>query len=73
MSDETNTVRKGDPGDLRGGVSKRALDIFGAALELNPAEIKAFVDRECGEDAALDAEVKRLFAADRRSDILFPP
>ena len=42
--------------------------IFDAALDLPPDEQTAFIDRECGGDAALRAEVLELVRAYHRSD-----
>ena len=39
---------------------EQAKEIFGKALDRTPAEREAFVRRECGEDAAVKAEVDRL-------------
>ena len=41
----------------------RVTDLFNAALEREPAERAAFLDRECGGDEALRAEVASLLAA----------
>ena len=46
----------------------RAIDeLFSQVLELEPEERRAFLDRACGDDAALRAEVEELLAADARA------
>src|SRR5262249_52906096 len=43
----------------------RVASIFEAAVDLAPDEAARLLDRECGDDAALRAEVERLVAHDR--------
>ena len=46
----------------------RAIDeLFFRALELEPEERRGFLDRACGDDAALRAEIEELLAADARA------
>ena len=49
-----------DPGDTYG----RALELFSKALGLSEEERQAFLDRECGADAQMRAEVESLLAHD---------
>jgi serine/threonine-protein kinase len=46
-------------------------DIFGRALERDPAERAAFLDRECAGDATLRQALDRLFDADRAAASVF--
>src|SRR5688572_14525794 len=41
----------------------RLRQVFESVLELDPAEVPAFLDRACGSDAALREEVEQLLAA----------
>ncbi|HSK71383.1 MAG TPA: protein kinase, partial [Pyrinomonadaceae bacterium] len=43
---------------------KKITEIYKAALELEPAERKAFLDEKCGEDESLRAEVESQLSAD---------
>ncbi|WP_440223802.1 serine/threonine-protein kinase [Dokdonella sp. MW10] len=43
---------------------RRVASLFDACLELAPIEREALLDRECGDDAALRAEVEHLLALD---------
>src|SRR3712207_6641501 len=47
---------------------RRVDDIFDAAIDLPTGEQSAFIDRECGEDAGLRAEVLALVRAYHYSD-----
>jgi serine/threonine-protein kinase len=47
---------------------RRVDSIFDAAVDIPPGERTAFIDRECGDDAALRAEVLELVRAYHRSD-----
>ncbi|MEM7515923.1 MAG: serine/threonine-protein kinase, partial [Planctomycetota bacterium] len=49
----------------------RALEIFRQALDLEVEERAAFLERECGLDESLRAEVDALLAADERDDGTF--
>lgn len=51
-----------DPGVLR--------DLFDKAVSLVPQDRAAFLDRACGQDAALRRDVERLLAADARGGAL---
>ncbi|MEM9380614.1 MAG: serine/threonine-protein kinase [Planctomycetota bacterium] len=48
-----------------------AKDIFLDAIDLSPADVAAFVDERCGDDAALRAEVERLLTAHGISEDVF--
>ena len=47
---------------------RRVDSIFDAAVDVPPEELTAFVDRECGGDEALRAEVLELVRAYHHSD-----
>ena len=47
---------------------KKVREVFDAAAELAPAERAALLDRACGEDAGLRAEVERLLRAYDKAD-----
>ena len=46
---------------------KQIDDLFGAALELDPDERRAFLDRACAGDGALREEVEKLLESDGRA------
>lgn len=46
---------------------KKITEIYNAALELEPAERKAFLDERCGEDESLRVEVESLLLADQEA------
>ncbi len=46
---------------------KKITEIYNAALELEPAEKKAFLDEQCAADEALRAEVESLLSADEEA------
>ena len=46
---------------------ERAESLFHGALDLDPAERRAFLERECGADARLRDEVLALIESDRRT------
>ena len=54
---------------------RRVSDLFEAALRLDPAEREAWLERACGRDAQLRAEVARLLAHDERvnQDLFLSP
>ena len=54
--------------------SRRAIEVFEAAWERAPSERGAYLDKACGGDAALRAEVESLLKADERAaGFLEPP
>ena len=48
---------------------QRVNQVFLGACDLGPAELLAYLNAECGDDAALRAEVERLLAHDETGDI----
>ena len=48
--------------------SKRAAEIFQAAVTLEPTELMTFLDVECGDDGTLRREVESLLSHDRDDD-----
>ena len=52
---------------------RRVSDIAGRALEKDPSAVGAFLDRACGDDRALRAEVERILAANAGFDSLLDP
>ena len=48
--------------------SRRAAELFEAALDRDPADRAAFLDQACGENRALHAEVEALLAADAKAE-----
>ena len=50
----------------------RMKEIFSAALEAPEAERNGYLESACGEDAELRAEIERLLAAERHSDLRSP-
>jgi serine/threonine protein kinase len=54
--------------------NQRAIEVFEAALEREPAERRAHLDETCRDDSELRAEVESLLAADERArGFLEPP
>src|SRR5262245_48789301 len=51
----------------------KAHDIFAEALKLLPADWPQFLDRACGDDAALRKRLENLLAAHREAGTLPPP
>ena len=53
-----------------GGLDRweRIKELFHAALELEPEERQSFLDRCCGNDLSLRAEVEMLLESDKRAD-----
>jgi Tol biopolymer transport system component/tRNA A-37 threonylcarbamoyl transferase component Bud32 len=49
---------------------RRAVELFGEAVELPAGEREAFLAAECGDDAALAADVRRMVEADARPNPL---
>jgi serine/threonine-protein kinase len=52
---------------------RRVKALFDEAVERNAADRAEFLDRECGDDADLRAEVERLLAGDQDSGLLDEP
>ena len=52
---------------------RRVSDIAGRALELDASEVGAYLDRACGDDRALRAEVDRIVTANAGFDSLLDP
>lgn len=52
-------------------IERRALEIFSAAVELEPMRRNAYLDAVCGNDAALRALADKLLAADESAHVGF--
>lgn len=52
-------------------MSQKAETLFSEALELDPGDRAAFLDRECGDDAGLREEVDALLRDAERAEIFF--
>lgn len=59
--------------ELTGAQWKRVEELLGPALTLEPIARRDYLDRECGDDATLRAEVESLLAAHDRSGPLDRP